>query len=200
MGITRDDLNGFMENWDPEVRKMLGKRMDEGFRRARLAEFSEAEALVLKAALERLVPRAGEDERIDLVGFLDEAVGKPYGRGDRQTGMPEEKELFHKGIAGITETAMQMHGKRFEELPAERRDGVLKELQAGTAPGNTWKSIPSAHFFTKLLSKALVGYCSHPLAWLRMGFPGPSYPEGYVWVTHHTVPARRKHKPGWKTF
>ncbi|MHB9028590.1 MAG: gluconate 2-dehydrogenase subunit 3 family protein, partial [Candidatus Latescibacterota bacterium] len=187
------------ENWDQRTKTLLLERMETRFHREGLDHFSNEEAVLLDAVLSMLIPQK-EDERIDLVGFLDWALDKPLGRGDRKAGMPPEDILFHRGLEGIRQTSQEMFGRRFEELEPEKQKTVLEMIQRGIAKGEAWDSIPSPVFFTKLLSKALIGYCAHPFAWMRMGFPGPSYPEGYVWITQSEIKARRNHFPGWKTF
>ncbi len=199
MLIDRKDFHGYMENWDDQTRKILIERMETRFHREKPEVFSNEEMVLLDAVLSMLIPQRA-DERIDLAGFLDWAVNKPLGRGDRRADMPAEDVLFHRGLEGIQETSREMFGRRFEELEPEKQKTVLEMIQRGLAKGETWDSIPSHFFFTRLLSKALIGYCAHPFAWMRMGFPGPSYPEGYVWITQHEIRARRNHFPGWKTF
>jgi len=191
MRISREELEGYMKNWDTQTREMLLERMETRFRRPELEHFSKHEAIILEAALNRLIPQH-ETERIDLVSFLDWAVGRPLGRGDREEGMPAEEELFHIGIRGIEETALRKFTRSFALLTPEEQDSVLSDIQEGNE-GNK-------KFFAKLLSKSLIGYCAHPLAWMRMGFPGPAYPEGYVWITQREILQRRMHFPGWKTF
>lgn len=199
MRITREEFKGYMENWDDETRRILGRRMEERFRRAALEHFSPDEAGILKAALGRMIPQR-EEEEIDLVGFVDWALGKPLGRGDRQGGMPDEETLFRNGLVGIQETAYVMFREPFTGLLASRQDEVLRAIQEGTAQGETWRTIPPGYFFSRLMMKALTGFCAHPFSWMRMGFPGPGYPEGYVWITAKEIMARRHHFPGWKTL
>ncbi|MHB0934961.1 MAG: gluconate 2-dehydrogenase subunit 3 family protein [Armatimonadota bacterium] len=198
MRISRDELNGYMENWDEQTRALLQERMTHRYQRERLEHFTEKEARTLRAMLDRLIPQT--DEGLDLVGFVDWALGKPLGRGDRRRGMPGEADLFHRGLAGVEETARARYGKALSDLTAVEQDAVLTALQTGTAEETTWQDLPASQFFTKLLTKALTGYCAHPLAWMRMGFPGPSYPEGYTWITPWEVLARRRHVAGWKTL
>jgi hypothetical protein len=199
MRLSRKEFQCYMENWDEQTRTLLTRRMEEGYSRTTLEHFSQEEALLLKAVLERLIPGC-RDEAIDLVGFVDWSLGRPLGRGDRREGLPGEEKLFRDGLSAIRETAQGNYGAPFQALSEDRQDQILTDIQEGTAKGDVWKRIPSPHFFTRLLSKALVGYCAHPLTWMRMGFPGPSFPEGYVWISEHEIQARREHFPGWKTL
>jgi hypothetical protein len=199
MPLTREDLQGYMENWDAGTRRIIEERMKSRFRRERLERLAPDEAEIMKAVLDRLIPQS-EGERVDLVGFMDWAIGKPLGRGDRPEGIPAEEDLFRKGLAGVEETSQAVFGKRFVDLNGAEQDRILTAVQEGSAQGPVWEKIPSGYFFSRLLMKALTGYCAHPLVWLRMGFPGPSYPEGYVWITGMEIQQRRKRFPGWKTF
>lgn len=199
MPLSRKDLDGFMENWEDQTRTLLLRRIEDRFRKNILEQFSPDEGVLLRAIVDRLIPQRREDY-LDLVGFIDSALGKPLGRGDRQEGVPAEEELFHRGLRGTEETARAMFGRGFAELSEGQQDTVLIALQDGSAPGGTWRETPPQQFFIKLLMKALTGYCAHPFAWMRMGFPGPSYPEGYVWITEPEIQARRRHFPGWKTL
>lgn len=199
MPLSRKDLDGYMKNWDAQTRHIILKRMEDRFRRERLEHFSRDEAAILNAMLDRMIPQRPEED-IDLAGFIDGTMGNPLGRGDRQESLPPEEELFHRGLKGVQETAQEMFGKAFTALEGDQQDAVLTAIVEGSAKGGVWRTIPSNQFFTKLMMKALTGYCAHPLVWLRMGFPGPSYPEGYVWINQPEIQQRRKHFPGWKTF
>ena len=199
MRISIEEFQGFSENWDEEIRQLLMKRMEEGFRRDVLENFSTEEAAVLRAALGRMLPGKDEDG-VDLAGFVDWALDKPLGRGDRRKGMPPDDILIRRGVVGIEETAWIMFGKPFHRLREFHQDDVLREIQSGAAKGEIWMEVPPQRFFTKLMLKAVTGYFSYPPTWMRMGFPGPSYPEGYVWIGQKEIMARRRHFPGWKTL
>ena len=81
-----------------------------------------------------------------------------------------------------------------------QRDEVLQAIQEGQAEGEIWKRIPSKYFFIRFYGKALMGYFAHPKAWMRIGFPGPSYLEGYLWVNIGQVRQRHRRQPGWDSF
>jgi hypothetical protein len=192
-----DEYQQLMKRWDDVERQVIEERLKTNYARAHLEQFSDDEASTLAAVLQRLIP---QDEGIDLVGFLDWAVGKPLGRGDRQPNMPDEPDLFHQGLQGVDETSQARFGKRFRDLSGDQQDQVLRSIQEGQAEGQVWQRIPSHMFFIRFYSKALMGYFSHPKAWMRIGFPGPAYPEGYLWVNAGQVKQRHLRKPGWDKF
>lgn len=190
-----------MDGFDEEVYRILDERVRTNYARPRHEFLNEDEALILGAMLDRLIPQEGVDPKIDLVGFLDWAIPKPLGFGHRYEGMPDEPTVFREGLKGVDETSRAMfEGKVFRELHDDEQDQVLRAVQEGRAEGGVWQSIPSVRFFTSLMNKALCGYCAHPRVWVRIGFYGPAYPEGYVWVTKREVKSRHEKRPGHLTF
>ena len=192
-----EEFAQLLENWAPEERAIYDERMASSFARERLENFSEDEAALMRAVLKRLIP---EDEGVDLVGFIDAYVDNPLGRGDRKPGMPETKELFKLGLQGIDQSSGEMHAKPFRELDGDAQDAVLRAISNGSAPGAVFRQIPSDYFFQRFYGKALHGYFAHPLVWMRIGFPGAAYPEGYVWVNKGETRMRHQRRIGWKTL
>jgi hypothetical protein len=195
--FTLGEFQALMKHWDQVERQVIEERLSGNFSRPQLEQFSEDEAATLGAMLQRLIP---QEEGVDLVGFLDWATGRPLGRSDRQPGMPDEPELFRLGLQGINQTSLARFGSHFRELPGTQQDEVLQAIQEGQAEGEIWKRIPSKYFFIRFYGKALMGYFAHPKAWMRIGFPGPSYPEGYLWVNIGQVRQRHRRQPGWDSF
>lgn len=196
MPLSQNEFDSLMDNWDEETRKILLERRNSNYSRP-IKHFSKAEAVTMKALLECLVPQS---EGLDLVGYVDKVIGRPLGRGDRPEGLLPENELFKEGLVAIDQASKLLMQKPFSELSLPNRSDFLRRLQSEGVSGEIWERVPFQTFLTRLLMKALTGYCSHPRVWLRMGFPGPSYPEGYVWITEAEIRQRRRHFPGWKTF
>jgi Gluconate 2-dehydrogenase subunit 3 len=192
-----EEFGELLSNWAPEERAIYDERMASNFRRDKLENFSDDEAALMRAVLMRLIP---EDEGVDLVGFIDAYLNTPLGRGDRRPGMPEPKELFTLGLQGIDQASTELHGKRFRELHGDAQDSVLRAVSNGSAPGAVFQQIPSDYFFERFYGKALHGYLAHPRVWMRIGFPGAAYPEGYVWVNKGEVRRRHERGIGWKTL
>jgi hypothetical protein len=194
---NQQEFGQLLRNWAPEELAIYRERMKSNFTRQRLEHFSEAEAALMRAVLERLIP---QDEGVDLVGFIDRYVSEPLGRGDRQPGMPETLELFKLGLQGIEQSSQEQRGSSFRELDADAQDTVLRAVSNGSAPGAVFKQIPSDYFFQRFYSKALHGYFAHPRVWMRIGFPGAAYPEGYVWVNKGETRMRHERRIGWDTL
>lgn len=192
--LSPQEFDKLSERWDPEARRIIGEREVTGYARETLEHFSQHEAATMAAALERLIPQR---EAIDLVGFIDWAVRRPLGRGDRRAGMPDEETLFHLGLEGLDETALAMFGVHFAALDASQRDTILSTVQRGESRGAIWDRIPSPLFFASFYAKALHGYFAHPRVWRRIGFMGPAYPEGYLWMSAGEVRMRHERRAGW---
>jgi hypothetical protein len=195
--FTQEEFDRLMQPWDERERSIIEERMREGYSRDRLEQFSEPEARTMRAMLEQMIPQS---EGIDLVGFIDQTAGQPFGRGDRSPGAPNEVDLFHAGLAAVEESARQRHDVRFDELGAEERNELLGRIQRGEIKDGLWSTTSSATFFKRFYSKALHGYFAHPRVWMRIGFPGVAYPEGYVWLGLPQVRERHDRQTGWDTL
>jgi len=192
--LTPAEFQELMEPWDEKMKAIARERLATNFTRPQLQQYTAQEAALMSAALARLIP---QDEGVDLVGFLDATTGNPLGRGDRRPGMPEELELFRQGLQGLEEAAMQRHGRPFIELNGAEQDGILRAVRAKEVQGGAWDRVPPDLFFKQFYRKALHGYFAHPRAWMRIGFYGASYPEGYGWLQVGEVAQRHDRAGGW---
>lgn len=192
--LTPEEFQQLSEPWDDKVKLLVKARMEGNFRREHLQQYTPDEAATMRAMLARLIP---QEEGIDLVGFIDTVTGDPLGRGDKKPGLPEELEFFRLGLQGLNDEAQARHGQRFEVLTVEQQDEILRAVRGNAVLGGVWDKIPADKFFVKLYSKALHGYFAHPKAWMRIGFYGPSYPEGYAWLGAGEVRQRHERAAGW---
>jgi hypothetical protein len=180
--IEPEEFRKLAEPWDPKMRAIAEERMRTNFSRDRLEHFSDEEAATMRALLARLIP---EDEGVDLVGWIDSAIGKPLGRGDWKPGMPPELELFKAGLRMLDELA----GSKFAELTGDGQDELI---------GKAREDPLGSYFFQRFYGKALHGYFGHPRVWMRIGFYGASYPEGYAWLGRDQVRQRHERALGWE--
>lgn len=166
-------------------RAVVEERATTGYAVPRLEHFVDTEP-VLRALLALLLP--GVPANIDLAAFVDAHTGRPMGRGDRRHGLPPEPELFAVGLHALARAgfAEQSDDDRRDLVGRMRRGEVDKEL-----------GVPAKDFVDRLLDKALAGYLAHPDTWVRIGFGGPAYPEGYAWIGPAEAVARRRKAPGW---
>jgi hypothetical protein len=78
--------------------------------------------------------------------------------------------------------------------PSDQR-GLVTRMRNGTADEEL--GVPAKAFVDRLLDRALTGYLAHPDTWVRIGFAGPAYPEGYAWIGPAEAVARHQREPGW---
>lgn len=140
----------------------------------------------LRALIETLLP--GVPASIDLAAFVDDHTGKAMGRGDRRDGLPAEPDLFAAGLKALARAgfAEQSEKSRRDLVSRMRRGEADKELR-----------IAAKDFIDRLLDKALAGYLAHPDTWIRIGFNGPAYPDGYAWIGPAEAVARHRKAAGW---
>lgn len=165
-------------------RAVIEERTTTGYS-APLQHFTDAES-VLRVLLEALLPGVAAD--IDLAAFVDVHTGRSMGRGDRRAGLPPEPDLFAAGLDALARAGF-----------AEQSDDARRDLVGRMRRGDADKELgmPAKDFVDRLLDKALAGYLAHPDTWVRIGFTGPAYPEGYAWIGPAEALARHRKAAGW---
>ena len=134
--------------------------------------FSVGELALLRAVCDRLIPREGSEEPIDVVGRIDKRIAKGTSDGWRYDAMPPDGDAYKMGLSGIDETARLLFSESFQRLPADKQDDILGRIQRGEAPGEVWEKILPIRFFEELLTEAAHNYYSHPLAQEEIGYVG----------------------------
>ncbi|HYC54122.1 MAG TPA: gluconate 2-dehydrogenase subunit 3 family protein [Candidatus Binatia bacterium] len=193
-GFTSDEFRQLTRQRGARERSIVEERLRTRYARERFEHFVQTEVRILRAILEGLIPQS---EGLDLAGFVDWAADRALGRGDRAPEAMPDLELFHAGLAATDVSSRDLHGTAFDELAPALRDHVLRSMLAGDVHHPAWRTISSGRFVERLYSKALHGYFAHPLAWMRIGFPGAGYPAGYLWVSLSQVRQRHAREPGW---
>lgn len=170
-------------------RVVIEARRAHGYHISELEHFGAELEAVLRALLARLLP--GVPTGIDLAGFIDSHAGNPLGRGDRPPGVPPETELFTAGLHSLDQLG-------FATWSTEEQDRLIGRMRNGDA--DTELGLPAREFIDRLLNKALTGYLAHPDTWIRIGFTGPAYPDGYAWIGPAEAIARHRQVPGWASL
>lgn len=154
-----------------------------------------AEETVL-AVIGRLVPA---DVPASVLGaFLDEHFDRQLGRGDEQAGTMAREELFPTGFRVLDREARRRHGRPFHELDVAQQDELLSGAERGELEGP--ERFDPAVWFKRLLELLLLGFGSDPRGMVWMGFPGPSYRPGHVWLDGREVAARASRRRGYRTL
>lgn len=177
---------------EPDLRAMLEQRTRrEGDGTPRLGERLGA---VATAAAERILP--GVVPATALAAFLDESFDRPLGRGDERHGVMPTAALLPAGLDALDREATRRHGAAFAELAGADQDALLAEAEHGELRGPD--RFDSRTWFQRLREKLLLGYGSDPRGMVEMGFPGPSYRTGHVWLGSGEVRARTLRRPGYR--
>src|SRR5437763_8048203 len=139
---------------------------------------SRLPAAIVVAVAARLLPGAVPPEALAV--FVDQHFDLQLGRGDDQSGVLPRGELIAVGFATLEETARRERGCSFAEAPAEQQDALL--LRAGRGELSGPDGFDAATWFKRTRGLLFLGYGSDPRGMVEMGFPGPSYQSGHVWL------------------
>jgi hypothetical protein len=166
-------------------RAIVEERRRTGYRRERFERFGGELETELRTLVARLLP--GVPDSIDLAAFVDAHADDPIGRGDRAPGVPANAELLRSGLRALADNG-------FAGGTTEEQDRLISRMRRGEADEEL--GLPAKEFVDRMLVKALAGYLAHPDAWERIGFHGPSYPEGYAWIGRTGAARRHEGFPG----
>jgi hypothetical protein len=184
-----------------EVRKVerdLQKSLRERTRREELGtpKLGEERGAVAVAVARRLLPSESVSPEA-LAAFLDWSFDRQLGRGDEQVGVLPTPDLIPAGLDALAQEARKRHGRAFEALSAEEQDALLAEAERGDLNLADVEDFDSAVWFKRTRGKVLLGYGSDPRGMVEMGFPGPSYMLGHIWLDRMEVKARTVRRPGY---
>jgi gluconate 2-dehydrogenase gamma chain len=170
------------------------------------------EVAFLTAAVDRLIPpdeTGPSASEAGVVTFLDRQLAGDYGNGahlnlegpwakgtDTQGYQSRftPAQFYRHAIAAIERAVGRAENdKAFKDLPADRQDAYLKQMESGDLALHG--PITSKSFFAMLLQNVLEGYFSDPIyggnkggsAWAMIGFPGAHY-DYSEWVTAYGKP------------
>ena len=162
---------------------------------ATIARAGDQATVVAVAA--RLVPGAVPAEV--LAGFLDANFDRQLGRGDERMGLLPRVELIPAGFRLLEEEAAKRHGSGFAELAEEQQDAMLGDAEGGRLKGGP-AGFDATEWFQRVRDLLLLGYGSDPRGMVEMGFPGPSYETGHVWLDEFEVARRAERAPGYEVL
>ncbi len=134
-----------------------GASVLSGCRRTPLAWrfLTDEEARVVVAIGEQIIP-ADQDPGATYAGctnFIDKQLVGPYRRF---------QGAYRTGIAGVQESSAALFGAPFESLSWDRQTAVLQRLEAGKAPGATWRKHAADAFFEMVRDHVMQGYYGSP--------------------------------------
>jgi gluconate 2-dehydrogenase gamma chain len=180
MAPQRDDEHGGLSRRDLLIRvgavgafAVAGpvKASAQAEAREALETFTAAEASIVEAIVERLIPtdENGPGAReARAAHYIDRALGGA---------LSSSREAYRAGLEAVDRYARQAKGASFTTLPAQAQDAVLKDMEANVATG----FVPnSASFFELLRAHTMQGTFSDPyyggnanfVGWDLIGYPG----------------------------
>lgn len=165
-------------SFNRRTREVLAERLTAIPRRRFLAADEWA---LLDAVIDRLVPQPERADKVAILPWVDAQLAEGRGDGYRREGMPPARAAWRQGLAALAEEARIAFGTPFTDLPTDRQDSVLRDVQRGEVRAAGWHGLSPRHFFADLLLRTVVSiYYAHPAAWNEIGFGGPAGPRGYV--------------------
>ena len=138
--------------WDEATRELVLDRVQNV---PPIRFFSPSEAKLLEAVCSRLLPQDDRDDehRIPVVPIIDKKLNDDTTDGYRFEDMPEQRQAFRLGLAGIERIAKERYGPNFTELGLRQQDDILKSLHDGKplAAHEIWDHMPAHRFFMELM-------------------------------------------------
>ncbi len=174
---------------EPDLIEELKKRTSR--EQGEIGRAGPEELIVAVAA--RIVP--GDVPAKALAVELDKGFDKQAGRADDKAGLMPRGELVPTGFRVIDEESHQRFGKKFAEASSEQQDQILTDMEKGNVKGPA--KFDSATWFKRVRDSYMTAFGSDPRGMVQMGFPGPSYKPGHVWLGKGAVKARAKRKRGY---
>jgi hypothetical protein len=148
---------------------------------------------VAEAVARRLLP--GDVPAPALASFLDWSYDRQLGRGDEQHGTMPSPELIPTGLDVLDREARTRFGAGFAEVGDRQQDELLRGAEKGDLEGP--EGFDSATWFKRTRGKLMLGFGTDPRGMVQMGYPGPSYKPGHIWLDRGEVLARTKRKRGY---
>lgn len=148
------------------------------------------------AVMERLLP--GTVPPKGLAVFVDEYFDRQVGMANETVGLLPRQELVPRGFEVLDEASRQRHGQPFADIAGDRQDELLSEAEQGQLAGGG--GFDSSTWFQLVRFLALLGLGSDPRGMVFMGYPGPSYQPGHLWLDEGEVAARAARRRGYLTL
>jgi hypothetical protein len=182
--VKRSPYAGFdplaaADTWEDRTRELVLSRVSDP---PALRFFSEGEARVLDAIVERLVPQHDRTQaaKVPITPWIDHMLATDDTDGFRKGGMPWDQEVWRQVLVGIDQTSVLRYGRQFLDLGAAEQDDVLSAVQDGQAEGEVWQQLKPDAAFDKVVQEVASVYYAHPTAWSEIGWPGPASKRGYM--------------------
>lgn len=145
------------------------------------------------AVMGRILPGTVPPEA--LAAFVDEHFDQQLGRCNETEGLLPRDQLIPLGFSVLDDAARSRHGGPFAALSDDQRDELLSAAEQGELTGP--EGFESSMWFELVRNLALLALGSDPRGMVMMGYPGPSYRSGHVWLDQDGVAARVARRRGY---
>lgn len=171
-------------HWDRATREVV---LDRVTNIPEFRFFNDGERRTLEALCACVVPQDSRppERCVAIAPWIDQRCHEALLDGFRFDDMPDERESWRAGLAGLDETAGELFQHAFADLTDDQRRTVLQAIDGGESPGDVWSRLPPRRWWRQFALRQIVAvYYSHPYAWNQIGFGGPAYPRGYASLNH----------------
>lgn len=177
--MTADTLSALIhsDQVTEPTRKILLHRLQETTNSP--AFFTAEEFALLRAVTDCLMAQQADARVADVATMIDNRLAAQTGPGWRFNELPADGTAYQIGLKGINESALLLQDKNFVDLSREEKNNLLKTVQQGNAPGETWKSFPPARFFELMLTETTEHFYSHPAAQAEINYNGFADAQGW---------------------
>lgn len=117
--------------------------------------FSEAEARLLIAICEQIIPRDDTPGATDagVIYYIDRQISGPLARC---------QQSYRLGLAAFGQTCLQVHKIPFEDMSFDQQTGALRLIESGQAPKELWPDLSQQAFFGLVLDHTRQGFYGSP--------------------------------------
>jgi gluconate 2-dehydrogenase gamma chain len=117
--------------------------------------FSEAEARLLIAICEQIIPRDDTPGATDagVINYIDRQLASVFVR---------HQQTYRLGLESFHQTCLQVYQVAFEQLSFDRQTEALRLIESGKAPQKLWGAHSSAAFFGLVLEHTMQGFYGSP--------------------------------------
>ena len=171
-------------HWDRATREVV---LDRVHSVPEIQFFTPGERRILEALCACAIPQdhRPKDRRVAIAPWIDQRCHEGLIDGFRFDDMPDERESWRTGLAGLDQTAQARCNESFADLTRDQQTTVLRIIDEGHPPGDAWARLPAHRWWRQFALRQIAAvYYSHPYAWDEIGFGGPAYPRGYASLNH----------------
>jgi gluconate 2-dehydrogenase gamma chain len=158
------------------------------------AFFDQYTFLVLKTVTNLLLDQTGDENSVEIAVHIDERLAKGLTDGWRYDKMPQDGEMYLKGLKGIDETSTLTFNQAFIKLTKDQQIQALRAIQSASAAGSTWQEMSSSRFFEEILAETTEIFYAHPTALQEIEYIGMADAFGWkkIGLNQMEVPIKEK--------